>query len=247
MVDVAWSAESLIHLTVEQLRMSESSVIDPETDDWLTLDQDEEIIWSGKPHESSLIPALIIGLPLALVLVGLFIIAGAYLHRENTQYVVTTDGLYKKTGILSRDVQRIDFGKVQNTSYSQGFFGSQFGYGNVDISTAGGSGIEMQFQSVPEPREVQEFINKRVKASRGEPTESSETKRDVLDEILIELTEIRSTLEAQQETVGDTAATTTMDDSEERQSTSENDSELNEFESTKQPTDPSETDQGPSR
>jgi len=31
---------------------------------------------------------------------------------------------YKKTGVLSRDVQRIDFGKVQNTSYSQGFFGS---------------------------------------------------------------------------------------------------------------------------
>jgi len=55
----------------------------------------------------------------------------------------------------SRDVQRIDFGKVQNTSYSQGFFGSRFGYGNVDISTAGGSGIEMQFRSVPEPREIQ--------------------------------------------------------------------------------------------
>jgi len=97
---------------------------------------------------------------------------------------VTTDGLYKKTGVLSRDVQRIDFGKVQNTSYSQGFFGSRFGYGNVDISTAGGSGIEMQFRSVPEPREIQELINKRVKGSRGEPTtESGETKRDVLDEI----------------------------------------------------------------
>jgi len=95
---------------------------------------------------------------------------------------VTTDGLYKKTGVLSRDVQRIDFGKVQNTSYSQGFFGSRFGYGNVDISTAGGSGIEMQFRSVPEPREIQELINKRVKGSRGEPTtESGETKRDVLD------------------------------------------------------------------
>ena len=229
--------------------MSKSPVIDPEIDDWLTLDQDEEIVWSGKPHESSLIPALIIGLPLALVLVGLFIIAGAYLHRENTQYVVTTDGLYKKTGILSRDVQRIDFGKVQNTSYSQGFFGSQFGYGNVDISTAGGSGIEMQFQSVPEPREVQELINKRVKASRGKSaTESGETKRDVLDEILIELKEIRSTLEAQQDSVGDTAATMpNVDSSEERHSNNETDSELNESERTKQPTDPSETDQGPSR
>jgi len=146
-----------------------------------------------------LIPALVVGLPLALILIGLLIIAGSYLQRENTQYVVTTtDGLYKKTGVLSRDVQRIDFGKVQNTSYSQGFFGSRFGYGNVDISTAGGSGIEMQFRSVPEPREIQELINKRVKGSRGEPTtESGETKRDVLDEILGELRAIRSTLDAQ--------------------------------------------------
>ncbi|UWG47562.1 putative membrane protein, contains bPH2 (bacterial pleckstrin homology) domain [Halanaeroarchaeum sp. HSR-CO] len=188
--------------------MSEPSTIDPETADWLTLDEDEEIVWSGKPHESSLIPALVVGVPLAIVLVGIFIIAGSYLQRENTQYVVTTDGLYKKTGVLSRDVQRIDFGKVQNTSYSQGFFGSRFGYGNVDISTAGGSGIEMQFRAVPEPREVQERINKRVKGSRGEPTtESGETKRDVLDDILVELREIHTTLETQQESAGASTAT----------------------------------------
>jgi len=211
--------------------MSDSSTIDPETADWLTLDEDEEIVWSGKPHESSLIPALVVGLPLSLVLVGLFIIAGSYLQRENTQYVVTTDGLYKKTGILSRDVQRIDFGKVQNTSYSQGFFGSRFGYGNVDISTAGGSGIEMQFRSVPEPREVQELINKRVKGSRGEPTtESGETKRDVLDEILVELREIRSTLEAQQETTGNKpAGTSNVETAADEQSTGGDDTTHEEF------------------
>jgi uncharacterized membrane protein YdbT with pleckstrin-like domain len=194
--------------------MAELSTIDPSTVDWLTLDEDEEIVWSGVPHESSLIPALVIGLPLSLLLVGLFIIAGAYLQRENTQYVVTTDALYKKTGVLSRDVQRIDFGKVQNTSYSQGFFGSRFGYGNVDVSTAGGSGVEMQFRSVPDPREVQERINKRVKASRGEQrTESGETKGDVLDDILVELREIRATLDAQQETPEDASATMSNPDS----------------------------------
>ena len=225
--------------------MSKSPVIDPEIDDWLTLDQDEEIVWSGKPHESSLIPALIIGLPLALVLVGLFIIAGAYLHRENTQYVVTTDGLYTKTGVLSRDVQRIDFGKVQNTSYSQGFFGSRFGYGNVDISTAGGSGIEMQFRSVPEPREIQELINKRVKGSRGEPTtESGETKRDVLDEILVELTAIRSTLEAQQETAGKTSATTSKTGTAaQEQPTGEDDTSHTEFVSSNQSAESSPADE----
>jgi uncharacterized membrane protein YdbT with pleckstrin-like domain len=178
-----------------------------------------------------LIPALVVGLPLSLILVGLFIIAGSYLQRENTQYVVTTDGLYRKTGVLSRDVQRIDFGKVQNTSYSQGFFGSRFGYGNVDISTAGGSGIEMQFRSVPEPREVQELINKRVKGSRGEPTtESGETKRDVLDEILVELREIRSALDAQQETTGNTpASTSTTGKAAGEQSTGEDNTGRNEF------------------
>ncbi|KKF40133.1 membrane protein [Halorubrum saccharovorum] len=216
--------------------MSEASAINPETADWLTLDEDEEIVWSGKPHESSLIPALVVGLPLSLVLIGLFIIAGSYLQRENTQYVVTTDGLYKKTGILSRDVQRIDFGKVQNTSYSQGFFGSRFGYGNVDISTAGGSGIEMQFRSVPDPREIQELINKRVKGSRGEPTtESGETKRDVLDEILVELRAIRSTLDEQQETTGTTSATTsTTGTATDEQSTDEGDTSQSEFVSSNQ-------------
>ncbi|SDY85252.1 PH domain-containing protein [Halopenitus persicus] len=211
--------------------MSESSTINPETADWLTLDEDEEIVWSGKPHKSSLIPSLVVGLPLSFILIGLFIIAGSYLQRENTQYVVTTDGLYTKTGVLSRDVQRIDFGKVQNTSYSQGFFGSRFGYGNVDISTAGGSGIEMQFRSVPDPREIQELINKRVKGSRGEPTtESGETKRDVLDEILVELTAIRSTLEAQQEIAGNTSATTSKTGTAaQEQSTGEDDTNDDEF------------------
>jgi uncharacterized membrane protein YdbT with pleckstrin-like domain len=216
--------------------MSESSPVDAETADWLTLDEDEAIVWSGKPHESSLIPALVVGLPLSVILVGLFIIAGSYLQRENTQYVVTTDGLYKKTGVLSRDVQRIDFGKVQNTSYSQGFIGSRFGYGNVDISTAGGSGIEMQFQSVPEPRAVQELINKRVKGSRGEPTtESGDTKRDVLDEILVELTAIRATLEARQEPTGNTSgATSTTGNAAGDRSSSEDDSGRTEFVSSTQ-------------
>lgn len=186
-----------------------SGTADLEVDglDWLTLAETEEVTWAGKPHESSLLPALVVGVPLSLVLVGLVVIAGAYLHRENTRYVVTTDALYKKTGTFSRDVQRIDFGKVQNTSYSQGFFGSRFGYGNVDVSTAGGSGVEMQFQSVSDPRQVQELINERVKTERdASTTANGETKEDVLDDILTELRAIRETLDADR-----TPATTTGD------------------------------------
>jgi uncharacterized membrane protein YdbT with pleckstrin-like domain len=164
--------------------------------DWLTLDEDEEIVWSGKPHESSLIPALVVGVPLSILLVGVFIIAAAYFQRENTEYVVTTDALYRKSGILSRSVQRVDFEKVQNTSYSQGFFGQQFGYGNIEVSTAGGAGVEMAFQSVPDPKDVQELVNRRVK---GGKREAPEDKAAVLDEIVTELRAIRAAVESQGE------------------------------------------------
>ena len=164
--------------------------------DWLSLDADEEIVWSAKPHSMSIAPAMAIGIPLSLVLVGIPIVAGAYLWRENTNYVVTTDGLYKKTGVLSRDVQKIDFDKVQNISFSEGVVGNYFGYGNVDISTAGGSGVEMQFTSVADPKSVQELVNKRIKDARRQPDREDGTEKEqVLDEILAELRAMRETFE----------------------------------------------------
>ncbi|GGL59851.1 PH domain-containing protein [Halocalculus aciditolerans] len=176
--------------------MPPESTLDSADLDWLTLDDGESVVWAGNPHESSMLPSVLMGLPLCLVLVGFAVIAEAYLSRENTQFVVTTDALYKKTGIFSRDVQRIDFEKVQNTSYSQGFFGTRFGYGDVDVSTAGGSGVEMRFGSVPDPKGVQELVNKRVKAGRPSDTETGESKGDVLDDILTELRAIRHAVEA---------------------------------------------------
>jgi len=165
---------------------------DPLSFEWLTLDDDEELLWSSRPHKYSLVPALVVGIPLSLVLVGIPIIVGAYLNYKNTNYVVTDAGLYKKTGVLSRDVQKIGFDKVQNTSYSQSAVGSYFGYGNVDVSTAGSGGVEMRFRSVPDPASVQELVNRHVKTA--EPGDGG--KADVLDEVLEELRAIRAQLEA---------------------------------------------------
>ncbi|XVH31210.1 PH domain-containing protein [Haloferacaceae archaeon DSL9] len=161
--------------------------------EWLSLDEAEEVLWASTPHRYSLLPAAVIGIPLSLVLVGIPILVGAYLTHTNTNYVVTTSGLYRKTGVFSRDVQQIGFDKVQNTSYTQTAFGSYFGYGTVDISTAGGVGIEMRFRSVPNPASVQELITRRTEL-RGDETDDRE-KGDVLEEILAELRGIRRAVE----------------------------------------------------
>ena len=135
--------------------------------DWLTLDGDEEVLWTSHPHRLSHLPALVIGVPLSVVLIGIPIVVGAYLNYVNTDHVVTTSGVYKKTGVLSRDVGKIGFEKVQNISYTQSALGANVGYGTVEISTAGGSGVEMTFRSVPEPADVQELIDRRIDCDDG--------------------------------------------------------------------------------
>lgn len=160
--------------------------------DWLSLDTDEEVLWSGNPRMHSIIPALIVGIPLSFVGIGLLIIAGAYLHIKNTDFVVTSNGLYRKTGVLSRNVQKIGFDKVQNISFTQGVLGNYFGYGNIDISTAGGSGVEMRFSSIEDPKTVQELINRHIKEDKGETAKSE---HQLLEEILEETRKTRKLME----------------------------------------------------
>lgn len=167
--------------------------------DWLTLDDGEEILWAGEPHFYSIVPALIVGIPLMLVLIGIPIVVGSYLTRENTVYLLTNEGLYHKSGVFSRGVQKIEFEKVQNTAFSQGPLGNYVGYGNVDISTAGGDDIEMRFRAVADPKAVQGMIKREIRKTRG-GDRGDEATRDtdaVLDDILAELRAIRTALEAE--------------------------------------------------
>jgi uncharacterized membrane protein YdbT with pleckstrin-like domain len=157
--------------------------------DWLTLEDGESIEWASTPHRYSVLPGFAVGIPLSIVLVGIPILVATYLQYTNTNYVVTNRGLYSKRGILSRDVQQIGFDKVQNISYSQSALGSSFGYGSVDVSTAGGAGVELRFRNIPDPASVQELIGREIDARQR--AESESTADDVLDEILDEVRAIR--------------------------------------------------------
>ena len=162
--------------------------------DWVSLDPDEEILWDGEPRIQSIIPALVIGVPLSVMGIGLLIIAGAYLNIKNTDFVVTNQGLYKKTGVLSRNVQKIGFDKVQNISFSQSALGNYFGYGNVEVSTAGGSGVEMRFNSIEDPKTVQEMINKQIKQEEGQ-SKVGKAKDKLMEKMLEEMKKTRRAVE----------------------------------------------------
>ncbi len=167
-----------------------------ETDlEWLTLEDGEEILWAGTPDRRTMIPTLLVGIPLSLVLIGIPLIIGSYLQITNTNYVVTTQGVYAKKGVFSRDVNRIDFEKIQNIAYNQGAIGASLGYGSVEISTAGSGGVEMKFSTIPEPQAIQELISSRLERRSGGDRDSDQSTDELLAEMVTELRAIRSHIE----------------------------------------------------
>ena len=150
------------------------------SDGWRWLQENESVVWEGRPRLSA-IASTIVGAVASLVAAGwlaltvdprpaviaLGAVVGpvwAYLHVQNTTYLVTTRSIWVKTGVLGRSVRRITLSKVQNTAYEQSIRGSLFGYGTVSVEVAGGDDI--YFRWISDPRTVQEAINDQI--DRGE-------------------------------------------------------------------------------
>ncbi|MFB6301949.1 MAG: PH domain-containing protein [Haloferacaceae archaeon] len=129
--------------------------------EWLSLDPDEEVVWVGQPAFQTLYGTIATGIVLTVFLIGFLILLGvpfSYLGIKNTDYVVTSKSLYVKKGILSTNIETVDLDRIQNTEYSQSFWGKQFGYGQIAISTAGSSGAEITFKGIPEAKAVRDRI-----------------------------------------------------------------------------------------
>lgn len=171
--------------------------------DWLTLEADEEIVWSGEPALLGYLWAFVTGVVLIpLFGLGLVIIASAYLQRTNTAYVITTDSVFKKTGVLSRKITDIGHENIQDTGYKQGILGRYYGFGTVEISTAGGSGVEMSLAYVDDPLAVQSTLDT-VATRRTARQDDPESDRDTvqldaaaLDDLVTEMRATRQALES---------------------------------------------------
>jgi uncharacterized membrane protein YdbT with pleckstrin-like domain len=181
---------------------------DHEVPEWLSLEADEELQWAGQPVPLSIVGTAVWGLLLTVVLVGILLLLTlpfTWLSIRNTDYVVTDETLYVKKGVLSTNIESVGLDKIQNTEYSQSFWGKQFGYGSIDVSTAGSSGAEIGFQNVANASEVRDLItrlsNEHSAGSRGRGTGEEERTTGVapategMDELVAELRATREAME----------------------------------------------------
>lgn len=154
--------------------------------EWVTLTAGEEVRWDGHPSLRLVVPSIVLGfaliaagaalavvldlegvpqwLPLVLVPVGLLVVGWAYLVNRSTRYVITSEEVYRKRGLLGRDVAQIRLDRVQNTAVSQSFGQRLLSYGDVAIYTAGTDTMNIVLDDVPDPRRVNRILTEQLDA-----------------------------------------------------------------------------------
>jgi uncharacterized membrane protein YdbT with pleckstrin-like domain len=133
----------------------------------------EDVVYEGHPTWRALLSyyvsavggAIVIGVIVALaasvttgVLVGLVLVALAllfgFVKRMATVYMVSTQRLYIRRGILSKRVQQTRIDRVQNVNSDQSMFERILRVGKVDFDTAGTDDSDFVFVGISNPDRV---------------------------------------------------------------------------------------------
>ena len=166
---------------------------------WLHLADGEEVVWESRPHPIAMgwrLPLggglIIVGL-LFLVFtatngnelvtatglvfsgVGLGVVLVAYVFWTNTRYVITSGELYRKHGVISRDVTQFRLDRIQNTSLRQSYFGRLLGYGELTVFTAGSADPELTFRYTPRPERAAGVLNEQLEGGSRREREREES------------------------------------------------------------------------
>ena len=94
-----------------------------------------------------------LGVIVGICLLVVVLIVG-WIKRLATDYMVTTERLHIRKGIIARNVQETRLERVQNVNYRQSAIQRLLQVGDVDFDTAAGDDYNFVFNGVAEPADV---------------------------------------------------------------------------------------------
>ena len=101
----------------------------------------------------AIIASVIVGVLVGAALVALVLVFGLF-KRQSTTYLVTTERLYIRRGLLAKRVQQTRIERVQNVNTNQSLRERILRVGTVDFDTAGSDDSEFKFVGIADPANV---------------------------------------------------------------------------------------------
>ena len=147
----------------------------------------EEVVLDLKPHWWFFWRQILVGVVLFVLLVLLFLWSGGgaetvgwwiwgiaalvfvgwlgiqYANWQFTYFVVTTERVIYRTGVLAKRGVEIPLDRINNINFNQGIVDRVVGAGSLDVQSAGQDG-ETRFTDVRHPDAVQQEIYKQMEA-----------------------------------------------------------------------------------
>jgi uncharacterized membrane protein YdbT with pleckstrin-like domain len=117
------------------------------------------IFWFATSHA--------LGIVVLVVVFGLTVVAGL-IRRMATRYIISTERLNIRTGILSKHVQQTSIDRVQNVNTEQRFIDRILRVGSVDFDTAGTDDSDFTFRGVANPAAIVAAVDRAQRARRRE-------------------------------------------------------------------------------
>src|SRR3954447_9882141 len=146
------------------------------------LNDGEEIVLDLRPHWATIFwPVVLVVLALAAAIVFNLLVGGTianisgtalvvivaiwtfirYLRWRSNNFVVTTDRLVYRSGVLAKHGREIPLDRLNDISFHQSIFERMIGAGDLMIESAGEHG-QQTFSDIPHPNRVQNEIYRQV-------------------------------------------------------------------------------------
>lgn len=181
----------------------------------------EDIIWKGHPHIASQIiqiffgallllagiifllyailtsDLIIVGISILSIIFGFLTLLFSYYHMKFTRYVITDSAVYKQKGWISDHVTQIPADKIHTLTYDQSIIEKILNFGTVGLSTGGQEIVEIEFESVKNPKSVHNRIDNLMedRVERRRPNQNNSDKMSRIKELERELEKTKENLD----------------------------------------------------
>jgi len=145
----------------------------------MELQPGEQVVFEGHPSWRALLGfyaggiaaalgiAVVIGLVSSVwlaLLAGAVLVAGVLAYglfkRQATTYMVSSQRLYIRRGMLSKRIQQTRIDRVQNVNTEQSLRDRLLRVGTVDFDTAGSDDSEFRFVGIAEPGKIVRAVDR---------------------------------------------------------------------------------------
>lgn len=117
---------------------------------------------------------------------------GRLMKWWTTNFVVTTDRLIYRSGVLAKQGKEIPLERLNDISFSQSIFERMLGSGDLMIESGGERGQQM-FSDIRSPAEVQNEIYRQIEEAQGRDADRMAGRRELsIPEQIDKLDELRS-------------------------------------------------------